>query len=307
MRTPIFVVSLVLVRIACAQQVCVPIKGSAILGSDLAAAVPVLKAIPPKAEIGTTPIPGAVRLFSTVELQTIAQRFGITPSFLNDVCFRLATEPLDRDALLQPMMDALKTPTARIEIIETSNDPVPSGAIEFRRENLSVPANTQKPGPVMWKGDVIYAGGRRFSIWARVRITVPATRVVAVSDLRPGVPVQASQLRQEPAEVFPTLQSQASSIEEMQGLIPLRAVSAGGEVTTANLVHPNDVNRGDLVHVEVRLGTARVSLTGKAETAGRSGDLISVRNLESSRTFQARVDGAGSVSLQLRPPPENAR
>jgi flagella basal body P-ring formation protein FlgA len=62
-----------------------------------------------------------------------------------------------------------------------------------------------------------------------------------------------------------------------------------------NLKAPMDVARGELVHVEAHNGAARVVLTARAETAGRVGDLIAVRNLETSRVFHGRVDAKGSV------------
>jgi flagella basal body P-ring formation protein FlgA len=74
----------------------------------------------------------------------------------------------------------------------------------------------------------------------------------------------------------------------------------------ADVTRPNDVNRGDLVRVEVHMGAARLALTGRAESAGRLGDLVPVRNLDSSRVFEARVEGKDSVIVQ-RPGMEEAQ
>jgi flagella basal body P-ring formation protein FlgA len=68
---------------------------------------------------------------------------------------------------------------------------------------------------------------------------------------------------------------------------------------------PPDVNRGDMVEVEVRSGAAHLAFTGKAETAGRSGDTIAIRNLSSNKVFQARVDGKGRAFLDAGRAHEN--
>jgi flagella basal body P-ring formation protein FlgA len=60
---------------------------------------------------------------------------------------------------------------------------------------------------------------------------------------------------------------------------------------------PPDVNRGDMVEVEVRSGAARLAFTGKAESTGHSGDLVVIRNLSSNKVFQARVEGKGKAFL----------
>jgi flagella basal body P-ring formation protein FlgA len=62
-----------------------------------------------------------------------------------------------------------------------------------------------------------------------------------------------------------------------------------------NLARPNDVNRGDLVDVEVRFGAAHLALTGRAESGGHVGDTVTVRNPDSSKLFQALVASAGKV------------
>ena len=84
----------------------------------------------------------------------------------------------------------------------------------------------------------------------------------------------------------------------MAGLIPIRSMAAGSELRLEFLTPPNDVNRGDSVQIEVRSGLARVALTARALTGGRSGDTISVRNPESNRTFQARVTGKGRAVVE---------
>src|SRR4051812_36645883 len=104
-------------HLAFAQIPCVSVNGARILGEDLARAVPSFKSVPPDVPIAPSPSPGSTRVFSVAELQSLAIRFGIHDAVLTDTCFRLATEPLNRDLVLAAMRDALKIPDVRLEIL----------------------------------------------------------------------------------------------------------------------------------------------------------------------------------------------
>jgi hypothetical protein len=58
------------------------------------------------------------------------------------------------------------------------------------------------------------------------------------------------------------------------------------------------VERGDAVRVEVRSGGVLLAFAASAESAGRVGEPVIVRNPQNGRRFQARVDGKGKVSVQ---------
>ena len=287
-----------LIPCALAQTPCLTVTGEQIRGSDVARAVPALAKISPNVPLAPAPPPGNTRVFYLSELQSIGARFSIRVVDAQKVCFRYATEDLNRDRVTEAMRKALRVPDARIELLETSAGPVPIGAIEFERENLGAPAAPGQRTPVPWRGDIVYAGNRRFPISAKVRITAPVSRLVAVEPLRPGVAIKPSQLRSEIVESFPLATNGVLSIEQIAGMTPLRPIAAGAEIRLDNLTRPNDVNRGDMVHVEVRIGAAHLALTGRAESAGHIGDTIAVRNPDSSKVFHAMVEAAGKVIVE---------
>ncbi len=287
-----------LIPCALAQTPCLTVTGEQIRGSDVARAVPALAKISPNVPLAPAPPPGNTRVFYLSELQSIGARFSIRVVDAQEVCFRYATEDLNRDRVTEAMRKALRVPDARIELLETSAGPVPIGAIEFERENLGAPAAPGQRTPVPWRGDIVYAGNRRFPISAKVRITAPVSRLVAVEPLRPGVAIKPSQLRSEIVESFPLATNGVLSIEQIAGMTPLRPIAAGAEIRLDNLTRPNDVNRGDMVHVEVRIGAAHLALTGRAESAGHIGDTIAVRNPDSSKVFHAMVEAAGKVIVE---------
>jgi flagella basal body P-ring formation protein FlgA len=285
--------------LAFAQQTsCLTADGDQITGKDLARALPVFAAIPPSTPLAPAPQPGGVRIFHQTELEAIGTRFSVHLDSAPDICFHIFTERLTEDRVLQPMRESLGIPEANIEVTEVSTEPAPRGHIEFPRDGLGIPASPDRRLPVLWRGVVVYAGGRRFSIWARVWITVPVARIVSLENLRQGVPISASQVRREIVESFPGAARTEPALAEVIGLLPLRNIASGAEVRPEVLVRPNDVNKGDLVHVEVHMGAARLALNGRAEATGRVGDFIAVLNPESSRTFQARVAGKDSVVVE---------
>jgi len=287
-----------LIPCALAQTPCLTVTGEQIRGSDVARAVPALAKISPNVPLAPAPPPGNTRVFYLSELQSIGARFSIRVVDAQEVCFRYATEDLNRDRVTEAMRKALRVPDARIELLETSAGPVPIGAIEFERENLGAPAAPGQRTPLPWRGDIVYAGNRRFPISAKVRISAPVSRLVAVEPLRPGVAIKPSQLRSEIVESFPLATNGVLSIEQIAGMTPLRPIAAGAEIRLDNLTRPNDVNRGDMVHVEVRIGAAHLALTGRAESAGHIGDTIAVRNPDSSKVFHAMVEAAGKVIVE---------
>ena len=103
-----------------------------------------------------------------------------------------------------------------------SNAPAPEGKLQFPITGLTVASGIDPATPVMWRGYVLYADGRKFALWARVRISATMSRVVATELLSPGEVVQKSQLRLETYEGFPLRNEAARNLEEVIGRVPHR-------------------------------------------------------------------------------------
>jgi flagella basal body P-ring formation protein FlgA len=152
----------------------------------------------------------------------------------------------------------------------------------------------QTPAGGYWSGHVTYAGKHRFAVWARVKVKIAATRVIAAQDLRPGVLLDAAQFRLETREEVPGA-GFAGSVEEVAGKISRRAVVAGTALRTEWLEPAKVVMRGETVEVEVIHGGARLKLEGLAESSGAIGETIPIQNPVSKQRFQARVESKGRV------------
>jgi flagella basal body P-ring formation protein FlgA len=299
MRTAFCIVLLWIARFAPAQSAkCVPVEGDQILARDLTVAVPAFAAVPPQTPVALAPAPAVRRVFRSFEIESLAKRYSLTLEASADICFERPTEVLDRNRVLEAMRLALSIPDANIEIVEISQFPVPRGRLEFRREGLGLPALPTSRTPVTWHGDVLFGDKHRFTIWARVVVTAKVHYIVAAGNLKRGEPITVNQVREESAERFPLLGDLAQSVDQVLGSQPLRDIQDGQEIRLPLLARPVDVNRGEMVEVEVFSGATRLAFTGKAESSGRTGDTIAIRNLTSSRIFQARVNGKGRALLE---------
>jgi flagella basal body P-ring formation protein FlgA len=285
--------------LACAAPawpVCREVEGDRITARDVAVSLPPFLRISPDVQIAYAPVPGARRVLRAPELLAAAKRHGIQlEGAVADLCFEWRMRPLEPERMLEAMRASLDMPGAEIEIAEMARFPAPPGNLEFPRDRLGSPAMPDSRTPVLWRGEVAYGDRRRFAVWARVLIRVKTTRVLAAESLKTGQPAEARQFRVEEFLGFPLPSNIARSPEQVVGRLPLRPVTVGSEIRLDQFSAPFDVSRGDTVEVEVQSGSTRLSFSGRAESAGRSGETISVRNPESNRVFQARVKGKGSV------------
>jgi flagella basal body P-ring formation protein FlgA len=231
-----------------------------------------------------------VRVFRLPELRALAARFRLSETPRGDICAVRPVAPLDPAALLEAMKGAL--PQARIELTEYSREPVPSGSLEFSPASLR---GTRESA--VWTGYVRYAGARRFSIWARVKIAVTAARVLAIGDLRPGQSISPGDVMPAERDEFPSHEPYAAIVDEVVGRIPAVLIRAGSAIRTDRLSAAKDVLRGDTVSVEVRTGATTLKLQAQAEASGAVGETIPVRNPASNKRFRARVEGKGQVAV----------
>jgi flagella basal body P-ring formation protein FlgA len=192
------------------------------------------------------------------------------------------------------MRKALEPLAADVEILEVSHFPAPEGEIEFSWKDLALPASPHAAS--RWRGFIRYDDDRRFAIWADVRITAECRRVVAVSTLRPGLPIRAEQVREETYQGFPL--GKNLGLEDVAGRALLRTVRSGDAITQDLLVEPMVIAKGAPLIAEYISGRIRLKIPVVAERAGRMGEMISVRNPSSQKVFAARVRGEGIVVVE---------
>jgi len=271
---------------------CEMIANDRILGEDLARALPAfLDKIPGDAVIGYSPTPGARRVFAASELRRIGAPYGVAVAPDAEACFEWRLQPLTEDVVRSAIRESLQSPGARIDVLAISGNQAPAGKVSFAISGLLASTLTGPETPVTWRGEVLYHGSRKFSIWARVKVSATMTRVVATQLILPGEDVTPDQVRIETYDDFPLRNDIARNLEEVVGRMPRRAIRAGLPVFRADLIEPLQVRRGDLVDVTAIAGSAELRMPALAETQGRQGDMISLKNPTTGKIFRARIEG----------------
>ena len=286
-----------MLALATAPGACRAIESDSILARDIAVEAPGFAQLPPEFHIGYLPASAEPRIYRGVDLQRIAKNRGIELDGLPDICFQRRTFIPQVEDIRQAMLETLGVPGAKIEISSWSQRPVPTGALVFPRDGIS-PFNGSEPQPeTLWRGFVRYDGTRSAPVWAKARVTATMTRVVTVTEVPTGKPIQASQIRLETCEDSLLDESAARSLDQVIGCVPKRLLHARTTIRKTQIERPPDVAAGDVVQVRVAVGSAHLTLEARASSSGVKGSTILVRNLSSGRDFQAVVTGKDQLTV----------
>ncbi len=270
--------------IAAAAHACTLIDGPDITGRDLAVANPAFAYLDPESIVAPSPIPGVKRLMKVSN---------------EELCFERKTRILTRDDLLPVLESALRTAAVspreasasplNITILDFTRTPIPTGILEFRRAGLD--------NNGLWRGHVKYDGNHTISLWVKVRVTTEQTWIEALQPLPPGKPIEVAQVASRTGPRSPFGPAPIGAVDLAAGRIPLRAIKPGEPIFPAMLSTPHDVERGETVRVDVASGEAKISFDAVAQSSGRVGETVLIRNPENGRYFQARVDARGKVNI----------
>ena len=254
-----------------------------------------LEGVPPETIVSPAPDPGNTRSFNILELRSMASRLRLSYLPEDEICIKRAMAPLDPAKLLSAMRTEMSDAT--IESLDLGRQPAPEGEMSFHRAGL----RDITPPFATWYGAIRYAPNRDFTVWARVKITVKSTRVVAVSDLPPGKPIEVAQVKLETRDSFPSSQPLVETLEEAQGRYPKALIRAGSEIRKSVLEAKADVRQGDIVEVEVRSGNAHLKFEARAAASGDAGDRISIVNPATARRFTGIIVAKDKVSVDVMP------
>lgn len=275
-----------------AAAACLPVSGPTITAKDVAAAVPGYVARDGAPAFGFAPTPGVVRSVHATELRQYLDREqyqGPVPT--GNVCYARPMAVLSEAAVKSAMQSVLGA-DAKIDVVELSRFPAPLGTPVFDRRDIG------NPPIAFWRGYVPYDGDKKFPVWARVKLSVHTTRLIALEDLRPGAPIRPEQVDIETAEDFPASHVTPASVNQVIGALPRRFINAHTPVWEDAIDPPNQITKGDRVNVTVHSGRARLSFDAEAETSGRSGEMVSFKNPESGKVFRARVAGPDQAMIE---------
>ncbi len=292
------------VETAPAAAACRVVEGGRILGRDLAEAHPLFRALDGDLSIAYAPAPGTQRVLTAGYLRLLALSHALQPDQgeLHDICFQRLQAPLTRSQVLEALEAALAAAQAPAgtewELMDWSRQNVPAGKLEFPRAGLVGGSRPPDPGALLWRGVVRYEERKNFPVWARVKLSLRRARVVAKTELPAGRPIAADQVAVEEKSEFPFAETPFAEADRIAGSLPRRTIPRGGSIHAGMLNTPREIARGDLVAVEVASGQARLRFEALAESAGRAGDRILVKNPANGRRFPARVLARGKVVVE---------
>ena len=292
-----FVLAMIAALLANAD--CIAVRSDRVVAGNLAAVVPQFQTLDPATPVAFTPLPGTRRTISSRELRIVAQRNGVSaPDVMQSVCIERETSPIDRASLENALRESLAVPDATLELIDYSNQPVPEGRFEFRPSALSKAPSANPEAGAIWRGRVVYDGGRSLAIWAKVRVTVDRVVFVAAEEIAAGAVIRTDQVRSNVVKQAIPLDPSVASLDEIVGKIARRKLGAGQRLMPALLDQPREVLKGSPVHVRVIDGMASLSFEAVAEASGNTGESILVHNPASGQNFRAVIEGKGQVIVR---------
>jgi len=273
---------------------CHPITADWIYGRDLVAADPSFAGLPPELPVSYSPVPGLERVFHPGELRRLAEAHHLSSAQVKEnICFAWPLAPLTRERITTSIEQTLSGRHPRIEVVDWSLAPTPGGDLIFPLSGLSALSDK----PVIWKGYVAYAGTRRFSTWANVRVAIREPHLISSVPLRVGDSVSVAEVKTEIYE-GPLLREKAlASPDQLAGLRARRDIPAGSALFEDEFEAAKEVERNEIVTVLIEAGSAHIETQGVAIWAGRRGDIISVRNPKTGRVYRARVEQKGMVRV----------
>jgi flagella basal body P-ring formation protein FlgA len=290
-----------------ARAACIDVPADKIVARDLSTAVPLFQALDPEKVIGFAPLPGTVRTLTSRDILLVARRNALTFSIGDaapSVCVQRIAHPLSPQDVRAALISALNVPAAHLDVLEFSNKLVPPGRLVFQLAALNKPAANNPQAEVIWPGKLLFDAQNSLDVWAKVRISVDREIFLAKEAIPRGAVIGAAQISTVRMAQFPFPEPPLSSLSAIVDKVARRAMVAGQRIVPEALDDPQDVLRGETVHVTVINGAATITLDAVAQSSGTKGESILVHNPSSGRTFHALIEERGRVKVV--PPTESA-
>lgn len=273
---------------------CATARGAWLRAGEVSAVAPEFGALPRDTKLFRAPDPGVDRRIPVAELQAIGRRHGIAVVRDGDLCVTRATRIFSGSDFNDALDQALPQDSFPFRVLEHSRGPLPEGNLLFRAPQLRVLDATE--GKAHWRGALVDDAGRSFPVWAALQFTAREEYPIARRDLRHGHVLRGDDIEWKSRALLPGRSAPGGGWE---GKALRRGIRAGDEIPHAALRPPPAVSAGEPVSVEVAHGAARLVLEASAETGGRPGDAVIVRNPSSGKKFRASVVGRSRVEVRL--------
>lgn len=185
----------------------------------------------------------------------------------------------------------------RIKRIAISGNPrLPEGVLEY-----------EVMAPQQWEGwgtaslAVIARQKDRVvsNIPVQVNVEALADMIVALRQLDYGTVITAADIAVQKREVASASGKFTRSSEDVVGKRTRTTIKANAAVRTDQVEKVPVVKSGQMVTIVAENEVVRISVAGKAKSAGAEGDIIMVQNLNSLKEIPARVVNATTVQVSF--------
>lgn len=173
---------------------------------------------------------------------------------------------------------------------------IPPGPRELE---LIAPAAWDGWGPVTLALVVRVNGVVEKNISLRLVVDARTEMVVAGRQLQPGTVLTRSDLEMQMRDVAQSGGLHFSAIDDAVGKRVKTVVRSGTPLRNSQVEKVPVVRAGQLVTIVAESAGMRITVTGRAKSAGGIGDLIRVENISSHKEFPARVLDSTTVEAGL--------
>jgi flagella basal body P-ring formation protein FlgA len=295
MRTLLIWLALAL---AASAAECVTITGDKIVARDLAQAIPEFSSAPSGEVLSFAPIPGMIRIFKASDIARFAQRFKIAlgEGSPRDVCFLSAAAVLTEDQIRAAILPAIPWRVVSLKVLDFSRSALPPGRLEFKATGLTQ-SSVNPAGTTVWHGRLVMDSGHTFPVWVKLCILVEAKTVVSAREIEKNRILTSEDVAYLNEAPFPLPEGILTSLDEATGRNAVRNLAKGSPILKWMLEQPREVVQGQVVHVDSICGDAHLSFEARAQSSGRRGDEITVRN-PNGGSFRARVIDKDKVEVR---------
>lgn len=246
----------------------------------------------------STPDPGTRRWITTMELR----QWGLTPRAGLEqpgICLERQLKPLQAENVRSEIQAALHSGFGDVQLLGiTSIQPAlsPDGRLSLSLAGLQLLSAADGVCSFLWRGSIEYDAHRLAPVKVLGRYQAETIRFAANRDLLAGDVLSSSDYER---TAEPGCPHGAVGPAPPEGSIMRRALKKGDGIEAAMLKAPTVVEVGSELLVKASAGGASVSMAAIAESAGRRGDSMFVRNKESGKRIRVLLTGKGEASALI--------
>ncbi len=219
------------------------------------------------------------------------------------IIVRRESQTVNRNLLRETVENAIlanfKSENVSAKVVRLDLPPniqIPAGNAEVRANTANV-TNFFAPFSVSLEIRVDENVVRRISATAQIEASTEV--LVAAKDLTAGDKITGIDVKKEARRLEKPLQNYLRDAEKLRGVVLLKNLSSGQEITTDAIANGYVIRSGDTVRIVGQSGKMQIIVNGEARSSGRIGDRIAVKNSQSGTNLQAVVIDEGLVKISF--------